>query len=145
MYTSLFGLRKDFYETDIRIEFQEIKLTQLKEKSPQFYSGKGIISKEKNKSFDLILFPNEVDCNPFKDAMEREKFCLPNRIIQKEYYFEFEGSDIRGNKYTSNQVIVSGEQGVNGVIIKGVFERLYIDDGNNFDPGLILRLEKNSS
>ncbi|WP_020403669.1 hypothetical protein [Gracilimonas tropica] len=143
MYLDPYDIVQEFNEKGtFQIECTEITLKQLgNNKNPQCYSGKGIICLNKDKKFELICFPSNEKATPFMDKIKRGKILKPYRIIKKNFYFRLDAKDAAGNIYFSKQVDVSGDEGRNGVVVKGEFERLYCNNLFSSENGISFQLK----
>lgn len=143
MYLQPYDIVQEFNEKGtFQIECTEITLKQLGDnKNPQSYTGKGIIRLNKGEKFELICFPSEETATPFLDKVKRGEILKPHRIIKKDFYFRLDAKDAAGNIYFSKQVDVSGDEGRNGVVVKGEFERLYCNNNFSDENGITFQLK----
>jgi hypothetical protein len=111
------------------LEFLKAKLTQKDTSEPVTYSGPGSVTQDADGHLQLKLYhlyqassDMVAEVNSALGAGSLE----PGKIIEDHHYFDFEGFDVYGKRWTSPHIWISGDVSFpsNGRVVTGQLKRI---------------------
>jgi len=93
------------------LEFLRAKLTQKNNEAPVVYSGPGSVTQQSDGTLILKLYHLYESSEEFIKGVNISfggSGLQPGQIIADHHYFDFEGTDLSGQKWTSNHIWTSG-------------------------------------
>jgi len=112
-----------FANDTLIIDCPKILLTQQGADVPRVISGRGMISLQENTSFQLRMYTDLADADPFAE-MDRMSNWVPGEIIPDDEFYNLDATDISGTTWHSKNIYVNLHGQNHGVVATGHFDLL---------------------